>query len=297
MHFSAFGRLALLFTFLLSFSQAEECRAKCGITTSADLFPRRFLGARSLETICTPTEDERCTSDWTKRTLDRVGRGGTAIGTYMKDTVDAIERQRGKPNAIMFKIDRSTSRIKALGQESFDFGMSGLCGCTLLVIVSNTHIYGGHYFEDLAFDDTNENADPPKTENTADFQGQVINFLSNGGNGRKHGTEGPRLAGLQNEFPVDQTKAYIMAPARGTKLLYEDLVNQMADHVQTLIGTRPIIKPYVPVDQAVDATRPRPLLDTERGRLLYQLDVDNGVRTQRLLWQSESLSLSTETLP
>lgn len=300
MRFGTFSGVGLLLTSFLTFTQADdECRSKCAITVTENPIPSKFLAKRSLPAICNPNEDGQCPSDLTKRTLQKLGAGGTATGPYVTERVNALEAVRGQPNGIMFKDDRCTSRLKELGQTSFDFGMSGLCGCTLLIIVSNTHIYGGHYFEDLAFDDTDKNADPPKLDNTADFQGHVINFLRNGGNNRKRGTEGPALAGQQANFPPADTRAYIIAPAKSsaTVLFYPDLVNQMAAEVNRIIGVTPTIQKYTPVDPAKDAQKPRPILDTERGRLLYQLDVTDGVRTQRLLWQMTKLQLSTEILP
>lgn len=229
---------------------------------------------RSLPELC-DIKDSSCSTGLEKRVLDELS-GKKATSDYIVARTDAVERNNG---GIMFRDDASTSKIAALGANSFDFGMSGLCGCTLLLIVSETHVMGFHFYETLAFDDTVKEGD----ENTADFQGNCLNFLQ-GSNANAH-TEGPSLFQNRNNFPAGETKAYIMSPEYRKKKLYGPQVDQIVARVNSIIGVSPTKLWYVPVDSKVDESRPRPLLDTERGRALYQYDVDNGVRSHRFLFQ------------
>jgi hypothetical protein len=51
----------------------------------------------------------------------------------------------------------STSIFFPFKDDSFDIGLKFLTGCTALVIVSNTGVYGAHFFEDKAMDPQRRN--------------------------------------------------------------------------------------------------------------------------------------------
>ncbi|KAF2865678.1 hypothetical protein BDV95DRAFT_612545 [Massariosphaeria phaeospora] len=283
MRFDTFLKGGLLLACLLVPIQADAgCRKKCGLPSNSN--PTQDLTERSLNKLWNHHDDDPGESHGlNKRVLAQLGAGGLNVNNYVVSRVKALPNTK----TIMFKTDRSTSRFVELGERSFDFGMEGLCGCTLLLVVSDTHVYGGHYFETLAFD----NSDAENPVNTADFQGQVINFLDNGSNRRRFPftVEGPALAPQAAHFPVGSTRAYVMAPADAGNLLYPALVNQLVAKVNALIGTPPIVMDYTPVDEAEDEIRRRNrqprLLDSSRGRALYQYDVTAGVRTHRFIFE------------
>ncbi|KAL2070257.1 hypothetical protein VTL71DRAFT_13283 [Oculimacula yallundae] len=47
--------------------------------------------------------------------------------------------------------DFNTAVYKDLSSEALSLGSEGLCGCTVLLVVSRTGVYMSYYFESLAF--------------------------------------------------------------------------------------------------------------------------------------------------
>jgi hypothetical protein len=178
-----------------------------------------------------------------------------------------------------------------------NMGVQILCGCTILVVVSQEAVYFAHYFEDLAFQ-ANE-GDPP-----ADFQQQVINFLNNG-LPRLDGTGNyPSLAANAASFQTN-VNAYIMTPqaeddnAPAGQVIYlpgvryNDKVIQLKNRVAGILdpqGTLDLAN-RIPIVtyQALDAGLPggprtpglTTLENTAKGRGLYQFDPDQSTNRQK----------------
>ena len=164
-----------------------------------------------------------------------------------------------------------TALFSVLGADPINIGLSGLCGCSGLIVMSEAAVYFAHYFEDLSFDSGD-------VEFPADFQSQVIDFLNNGL------TDQPAVqislaanaASFQNQAGAS---AFIMTPLKegGTGPEYPDQIAQLSTTVAQITGLTPTVLIYDPLDCTSEE-----LLTDARGAALYQYDpVNQAVAPQK----------------
>ncbi|GAP91519.1 hypothetical protein SAMD00023353_3101290 [Rosellinia necatrix] len=121
-------------------------------------------------------------------------------------------------------------------------GLSGLVGCTALVIVSPTAVYFAHFWETQGFiapDPEGNQAKMTDRQVQDSFDHNVVNKLRNGGEGFHS------LGDVVRRFPSDQTHAAIMTPrdhsekGKRTKVgegVYQAKVNQIKEAVNDILG-------------------------------------------------------------
>jgi hypothetical protein len=198
------------------------------------------------------------------------------IGTTnnLDQTVMVYTAQTGLSNSVVFR---------ELGNDPVNIGIVGLCGCTALVVVNEQAVYFAHYYENLSF--RANPGDPP-----ANFQANVIDFLKDGL------PSYDSLAAHAGIFNNPSTTAYILTPARGNTLLYDDEIRALGD---TIVEILPNMKndivefPYSPVNMGT-GTGDTLMADTILGRALFEYDPNpdpNGVqhRQLRIFFQSKPI--------
>lgn len=180
--------------------------------------------------------------------------------------------------------DMATSAYTEFAQEkeAFSMGTAGLCGCTVLIIVSRQAVYIGHYWESISFWTNDEwlksNGGPFKDQDDA-FQKTVIKGLTEGA---RAGKEQVMLKGKDKWLNDDYTQAYLMIPNKnsaGKNDPYRDQWKQMiakaGEFIPKLIeknddGTWKRIHehPYTPLpgDPRLDTT--------SAGKILFKYDPD-----------------------
>ncbi|RDW73395.1 hypothetical protein BP6252_07302 [Coleophoma cylindrospora] len=185
-----------------------------------------------------------------------------------------------------------------------NLGVQNLCGCSILVVVSQEAVYFAHYFEDLAFSAPDVDSDDEGTPEPPDFQGQVINFLDNGlarvkfKNRAHYPGLTPNAASFQTNvqvfivtpqgeqpgLPLGQT-IYI-----DNSMEYNDRIIELKNKVVQILSHVPGLDTRVNIFtyQALDAgpvggpetAGLRTLFSTSKGKSLYQFD-PNESATQK----------------
>lgn len=158
----------------------------------------------------------------------------------------------------------NTALFSQLGPDPVNIGLSGLCGCSGLIVMSEAAVYFAHYFEDLSFD-SGDAAFP------ADFQGQVIDFLNNGLQDQPD-VQNSLAANAASFAGQPGASAFIMTPLKeeGTGPEYPDQISQLSNTVAQIIGITPTVLIYDPLD-----CTSAQLGTDARGAALYQYDPAN----------------------
>ncbi|KAH8797626.1 hypothetical protein F5884DRAFT_815018 [Xylogone sp. PMI_703] len=179
---------------------------------------------------------------------------------------------------------------RALGNAPFAIGTPGLCGCTVVTVVSDQSVYMGHFFEDPSW----------TTKTKSRFQNEVLNFFINGG-ADPVGTGAPITAA---RYPVASTRVYIMTPrderfrTDATKSEYgkssRSKLPQLTQQIEDTIGNVPIlIYNYDPISCEDDN-----IFANEKGCALFQYDPTgfNNAPGWRIFYEHHSFQ-STTPLP
>lgn len=148
------------------------------------------------------------------------------------------------------------------GSDRVSMGLSGLTGCTALIVMSEQAVYFGHFWE------------TPSFESPEDFRDQVTNLLNNGRN--ENADVQNSLASHANAFrDVRGGSAFIIWPDP-TEYDYTDMINQLSAQVNTITGITPVLVEYSPEDFDADDSF------KALGRALYQYDPEaRGVDPRR----------------
>jgi len=187
----------------------------------------------------------------------------------------------------------STATYYRFGNEAMSLAVSGLCGCTTLVIVSRTAVYFGHYYENLSF---NPDDDVPYARDPqAAFQNTVLNGLRSGiPNAHSGVPDQDSLTAHAADFQGG--RAFLIVPLLGPddeRNPYKDQWNQMQTTIRGIIpgGVNIQVVPYNALDKEDTL-----LLTSSRGMVLFKYDpahqANNPTRLAKL-W-SETTELHTD---
>ncbi|KAH0565500.1 hypothetical protein GP486_001109 [Trichoglossum hirsutum] len=219
----------------------DTCRLKCS--------PERRC--------CDPDPGAEERRDLIPRTLTEPGNVGNYVIeiTKAKKTVQVVNRRNNNRNSAVFK------KIEGL-QKTLNIGLVGLCGCTALVVCNSKAVYFAHYFENLSFEDEQ---DQPIT-----FDSVIKDFLHNGHKGDDS------LFQHKDVFDNAETMPFIFTPRKKgtrTKPIYDDHITQLELEVEAILpnAQQPTVQTYKPLDCVEDAAK----LDAQyNGRALFQYDPD-----------------------
>ncbi|KAL4943071.1 hypothetical protein BDV06DRAFT_235013 [Aspergillus oleicola] len=213
------------------------------------------------------------------------------MATYLVDRVDNWEEYGGFPVYTYELNPGNSAEYAVLGTNPVEIVLDGLCGCTVLLVVSQKAVYFAHFFESLSF----LSRDFSNAGSRAQFEQMVINFLQTGDdmlgeildeNGIPLVHSYDALTDNLHHFPPDSNPAiYIITPrnelsdaqAAGTKvtgivdygegLLYEGYIMRLREYLHEILPhIQPQIFDYEALDSSDDA------LDGHRGKGLYQYD-------------------------
>lgn len=130
-----------------------------------------------------------------------------------------------------------TAVHRVLKGDAVNWAVKEMCGCSALIVVSESAMYFTHYFENLAFCGTK---DQP-----SNFKREVLDALDKGA------TNQESLAAHQAEFRNQPgLRAFIMTPRkkRSAAPLYEPKIEQLKNKVNSIIGIVPNVILYAPLD-------------------------------------------------
>ncbi|KAJ6070117.1 hypothetical protein N7499_012004 [Penicillium canescens] len=203
---------------------------------------------------------------------------------------------------------------------AFEMGLEGLCGCSIVVVVSKQAIWFAHIFEDNSFSPREEYADGLSPQEM--FELTALNFLDTGIDAI-FGVQFQSLKGVRNLFPVGDgvTSAFIVTPQKelddavegGTGadtnvyytegLMYDWAVVQLVAKIKSLIPDIPVtVRQYQALNS--DAPDADEAFNTRRGKHLFQYDPQarqgqkgvrlylEGDRALNEFWAPEERSLS-----
>ncbi|KAK2805783.1 hypothetical protein FQN50_006059 [Emmonsiellopsis sp. PD_5] len=201
--------------------------------------------------------------------------------------------------------DENTARFTTLGDRRVEMGLAGLCGCSILVVMSRRAVYFAHFFENLSWrPDDWVLEDRGITDLEQNFRISVLDFLDTGRDWPGEDVnQNPSLSRHARAFqPNSHPRAFILTPQREGNggadgeshylpgLYFEHMVGLLAQKVFEVL-------PGIPLDiysyQAVDGRNS--LHDrTGRGKALFQYDpaaLDGGYRGARLIFQGGDVDI------
>lgn len=209
---------------------------------------------------------------FSKRVMTLPGRTRADKNMFMFDEVAAAE-------GVIHAYTISTATYYPFKNEAMSLAVSGLCGCTTLVIVSRQAVYFGHYFENLSFDP--DRGVPHGHNPEAAFQNTVLNGLRSGVLNAQGGWDQDSLTAHAAAFRGG--KAFLIIPSVGlndNRDPYRDKWNRMKTTVQQIIPGGIDIKEVL-YDPLKDTS---PLLETTyRGKVLFKYDPQEQKNTPRRL--------------
>ncbi|KAH8812237.1 hypothetical protein F5884DRAFT_898539 [Xylogone sp. PMI_703] len=231
-----------------------DCRTLCGsncVTTNARAIRRQ------ISNVALPPQGLSVLS---KRAFVDVAQGN--LGQYLFDQYNENPDPRYGSPIRLIDNDPDADQLnivvqKQLQDQPFAVGTDGLCGCTVVTIISNQAVYMGHFFED------------PSWGKATNFRNMVLNFF--GGTGNPVG-EGDKIDPAL--FPEAQTRVYIMTPRKEngqfTSSNYRGKVPQLITSIRAVVGQNvPIaVYNYVPVD----CNAPDDEFSDQTGISLFQYD-------------------------
>ncbi|KAL1981339.1 hypothetical protein VTN96DRAFT_2780 [Rasamsonia emersonii] len=198
----------------------------------------------------------------------------------------------GTPSSIADPSD-NVVRQELFGNTPFQVGTNGLCGCTVVTVVSTRAVYMGHFFEV-----------PSWSSSASVFKQRVLNFFSGGGQVGQGPAMNPDLFTAN-----DDTRVYVMTPrsARGNYQNYQNSnyygkVPRLLNTIRTALGNQDVpiaVWNYIPLECEIDGETNDELFESERGVALFQFDPDafgSGVRGWRILYEALQF-LSTDPAP
>ena len=164
----------------------------------------------------------------------------------------------------------STGFAKALGNQRLDAAVTGLFGCTSVIVASQAGVWMSHFWEIPSFRATQETWGKARTApDIANFNEQVINQMQNGG---------PDIPGLRQftavggQFAANQRPAWVIVTPRDSSGVagswkYDPEVTQIKSVLENIFpDVPPIIKDYQPKPSQTDQD------ETATGKILFQYD-------------------------
>jgi len=179
--------------------------------------------------------------------------------------------------------------------QAFSYSLTGLAGCTALVIVSRQAVYVAHYWENIAFD-MDAGIVPSYASQEDAFQESVIRGLQDGVviDGMR---EQDSLHRNRRQFADEYVHAFLMIPATDTTNTVRDPYRDAWETIKQVVGgIIPLLQdpgrwteyPYQPI-QETDTIRDafnnivfNPW-KTSRGRLLFKYEPYHGDYRKTLL--------------
>lgn len=180
-----------------------------------------------------------CTSGRGHSKLIRLGRAmPLPSDPVFQNNLDQFMYARTRAASNVVTDDTSSTAVHSvLNGDAVNWAVKEMCGCSALIVVSESAMYFTHYFENLAFCGTR--AQP------SNFQREVLNALDNGA------TNQESLAAHQAEFRNQPgLAAFIMTPTttKSAALQYRVKIDQLKNKVNSIIGIVPTVISYVPQD-------------------------------------------------
>lgn len=206
----------------------------------------------------------------------------TELTNSLRRPVIWAKKVNGKPQ------DMATAAFDELKNEAISFGTSGLCGCTVLVIVSKRAVYIAHYWESISF--APDASWGFKDEDDA-FAKTVIKGLMSGV-GRGNGQEQVSLKGQVGKIKDPSIRAYLMIPAKTHAEVPDGYRNRWNEIKTTVGGLIPELawSPTIPNPRwaeikydALSNNAPE-LVTTARGCILFKYDPDHNQKRKSALW-------------
>lgn len=183
----------------------------------------------------------------------------------------------------------ATSVFQNFEGSAFSYGLSGLSGCTAMVLVSRKAVYFGHYWESISFSPDRDWIQKYGSKASC-FEDTVIKGLTDGiSNGDQ--PEQESLSGHSQDIDDDFLRGYLIIPTKGPRGKadpYRDLWNKMKSAVGGILpkmadSDRWKEVTYEPLNAGsnIDSNT---LDHTARGRLLFKFDPDHENEKKATLW-------------
>lgn len=156
---------------------------------------------------------------------------------------------------------------------TFSFGADGLCGCTMLLIVSRRAVYSAHYWESISFSPEHEWLEDGDTPETL-FQTTVLDGLTKGVGKNKRKEQVP-LTDAIGKIEDPFLHAYLITPKPTAKRPgYADKWVRIKNTVGDILPGLKDDSLWTNLEYKALSFGSK-LLDTSRGKLLFKFDPDS----------------------
>lgn len=180
-----------------------------------------------------------CTSGRGRSKLIRLGRAmPLPSDPVFQNNLDRFMFTRTRAASNVVTDDTTSTAVHSvLNGNTVNWAVKEMCGCSSLIVVSESAMYFTHYFENLAFCGT--------SKQPSNFRREVLDALDNGA------TNQESLAAHEAEFRNRPgLAAFIMTPTttKSAALQYRKKIDELKDKVNSIIGIVPAVISYVPED-------------------------------------------------
>ena len=206
------------------------------------------------------------------------GRGKAGMDRFMKQEMkpELMERiiwpriVRGEEEDMATAVYREFTDNKALS-----LGTDGLCGCTVLTVVSRNAVYMAHYFESVSFAPDREWEDHYESRGQNYFEATVVKGL-------RRGIRREQEPLPSEPFDNDDVKVYLLHPNRSWdprkndfETFYKKRWNQIKSIVVDIIPAAARANRWKDIEYQRLHRESAQLDNTARGRILFKYDPDH----------------------
>lgn len=184
--------------------------------------------------------------------------------------------------------DMNTSIYKPLRRVAISLGVSGLCGCTSLWIISHKGVYASHWWESISFSPEKIWKLTKSETNAAVFRRTVINPLTTGETTSSGTPKQVKLTAA--DLDDSSIKAYLVHPEKdckgkidGYKTLWDDIKKEVGNIIPSLNPDTHKDRWEEPTYTRLDRDS-RDLYETPAGHVLFKYDPNHKGKKKAMLW-------------
>ena len=181
--------------------------------------------------------------------------------------------------------DTATASFSEFGSRALSYGSPGVCGCTLLVIVSRRGVYIAHYWESVSFAPDQEWIDQFGGEDEA-FQKTVLDGIQKGVATDAVPPQQVSLKGVASAIDDDSIRAYLIIPIMTDRDVvdgYRPKWDQMKRAVEEILPS--VTNRWREI--RYDAVEPEKATGG-KGYVLFKYDPNHNGRRKTTMWVEDN---------
>ncbi|KAF1985510.1 hypothetical protein K402DRAFT_454866 [Aulographum hederae CBS 113979] len=183
--------------------------------------------------------------------------------------------------------DIATARDQKFEENAFSWGTGGICGCTVMVLISRKGVYVAHYWESVSFNPDKRWLEHYGTKEAC-FQKTVVTGLKKGVKGRKKtDPEQVSLTYFSERLVDEHIRGYLMIPSEdndGAEDAYRNRWNEIKQVVGGMIPKLAENNRWTEVKYMALNEDDEDLKYKANGKVLFKYDPNTDGKRKAMLW-------------